>query len=267
MSLEIIKRAPDTASKPTPILFVHGAWHGAWCWEPFFMPHFVENGYTCYALSLRGHGNSPTTKMMRLNSAHDYVADVAKVADQIETETGTRPIIIGHSMGGYITQKYLEKHSTPAAILLASVPVFGAFPFLISMIMRHPITMLKAVLFAHNYHIVADADRAHKLFFSPSVPAESVREYQKLMDDESTRIIFDTILLARASPKKINTTRMLVIAAENDKVFPVKHEQLTATAYGTEAIIMPNLAHDVMLDTEWQTVADQILTWLNAQNL
>jgi len=132
---------------------------------------------------------------------------------------------------------------------------------------RYPITMLKAGLFAHNYHIVSNAERAHKLFFSDSVPTESAREYQKLMDDESTRIIFDTILLARANPKKINTAPMLVIAAENDEVFPVKHEQLTATAYGTEAIVMPNLAHDVMLDTEWQTVADQILTWLNAQNL
>ena len=267
MPLEIIQHTPNKNPKSTPLLFVHGAWHGAWCWEPFFMPYFTQHGYRCYALSLRGHGNSPATKMMRFNSVHDYVADVAEVANQIEAETGKRPIIIGHSMGGYITQKYLEKHIAPAAILLASIPVFGALPFLTSMIFRYPLTMLKAGLFSHNYHIVANIDHVRALFFSESVPMESLREYHKLLDDESTRIILDTALLARANPKKINPTPLLVIAAEDDKVFPVKHEKITAQAYGTEAIVIPNLAHDVMIDTEWQVVADHILTWLSEQNL
>jgi hypothetical protein len=41
MPLEIITCHPETDPHPTPVLFVHGAWHGAWCWEKFFLPYFA----------------------------------------------------------------------------------------------------------------------------------------------------------------------------------------------------------------------------------
>ena len=40
MQLEVITHKPKAVSS-TPILFVHGAWHGAWCWENF-LPYFAE---------------------------------------------------------------------------------------------------------------------------------------------------------------------------------------------------------------------------------
>ncbi len=43
MQLEVITHKPKAVSS-TPILFVHGAWHGAWCWENF-LPYFAERGY------------------------------------------------------------------------------------------------------------------------------------------------------------------------------------------------------------------------------
>jgi hypothetical protein len=30
--LEVITYKPLSSPRPTPLLFVHGAWHGAWCW-------------------------------------------------------------------------------------------------------------------------------------------------------------------------------------------------------------------------------------------
>jgi len=41
MQLEVITRKPKAAASSTPILFVHAAWHGAWCWENF-LPYFAE---------------------------------------------------------------------------------------------------------------------------------------------------------------------------------------------------------------------------------
>ncbi|MBC7517162.1 MAG: alpha/beta hydrolase [Alkalinema sp. FL-bin-369] len=41
----------------SPIFFVHGAWHAAWCRENF-LPYFANHGYAAYAVSLRGHGTS-----------------------------------------------------------------------------------------------------------------------------------------------------------------------------------------------------------------
>jgi pimeloyl-ACP methyl ester carboxylesterase len=45
VKLEIVSKKPKGISRAVPILFVHGAWHGAWCWEKNVMPYFAENGY------------------------------------------------------------------------------------------------------------------------------------------------------------------------------------------------------------------------------
>ena len=58
MRLEIIARAPAAEPRPTPLLFVHGAWHGAWCWDEHFLGYCARRGYAAVALSLRGHGGS-----------------------------------------------------------------------------------------------------------------------------------------------------------------------------------------------------------------
>ena len=43
------------ASRPRRMLLVHGAWHGAWCWERVLAPLLVL-GYEPEALDLPGHG-------------------------------------------------------------------------------------------------------------------------------------------------------------------------------------------------------------------
>ena len=44
MRLELISHVPQTPTQQTPILFLHGAWHGAWCWEDYFLPYFAQKG-------------------------------------------------------------------------------------------------------------------------------------------------------------------------------------------------------------------------------
>ena len=36
----------------------------------------------------------------------------------------------------------------------------------------------------------------------------------------------------------------------------------TADAYGVEAMILPGVAHDLMLDARWRQVAEAMLEWL-----
>jgi hypothetical protein len=47
-----------------PILFLHGAAHGAWCWSEFFLPWFDEQGLECHAISFRGHVSSPVLNLV-----------------------------------------------------------------------------------------------------------------------------------------------------------------------------------------------------------
>ncbi|HEX2945165.1 MAG TPA: hypothetical protein VHT96_04345 [Clostridia bacterium] len=42
---------------------------------------------------------------------------------------------------------------------------------------------------------------------------------------------------------------------------------LTAKAYNTQARIIENAAHDMMLEKGWQAIADTIISWLMVKNL
>lgn len=119
--LEVIGKGESSTAHPHPLLFVHGGFQGAWCWDVNFLDYFVQRGFRVVAPSYRGHGDSPVDKPLRSCSISDFVADVSSIANKLDPE----PIPIGHSTGGFIVQKYLERNDAPAGVLLASVPPHG----------------------------------------------------------------------------------------------------------------------------------------------
>src|SRR5215210_7901490 len=112
MKLEIISREPEIKRYETPLLFVHGTGHAAWSWDEYFLPYFAEKGFSSHAVSLRGHGVSEGHEKLKWTSVADYVGDVFQAASDLPKS----PVVIGHSIGGLVIQKYLEKHQAPAAI-------------------------------------------------------------------------------------------------------------------------------------------------------
>jgi pimeloyl-ACP methyl ester carboxylesterase len=262
LHLEVITRRPSSEPRPTPLLFVHGAWHGAWCWDVHFLPYFAQQGYVCHALSLRGHGTSDNNKSLRFTRIADYVNDVAQVAGALETP----PVVIGHSMGGFVVQKYLEKHDAPAAVLLASVPSAGGLAFFLRFFGRHPLQFLKAHLTFSGYPFVETLRLSHESFFSRDFPPNEVRVYFKRIQPESLVAGYDTALFNLPHPERVKTP-MLVLGAANDRVFTNDEVHATARAYHTTAQLFPNMAHDMMLEAGWQTVADRIVGWLAERGL
>src|SRR5512145_1756851 len=166
MKLEVISRQPASSSHATPLLFIHGAWHGAWCWDEYFLEYFAAHGYATYALSLRGHGGSPERDRLRWLSVADYVADVAQVASILPAP----PVIVGHSMGGLVAQKYLETHPAPAAVLMASVPPAGTLDTALRIARRHPVLFAQVNLRLSLYPLVCTPELARESFFSPDIP-------------------------------------------------------------------------------------------------
>jgi pimeloyl-ACP methyl ester carboxylesterase len=262
LRLEVISHRPEGNARPTPLLLVHGAWHGAWCWEKF-QPYFAEHGYESHALSLRGHGNSEGRDNLRWHSpARDYVADIAQIIQELPVP----PVLIGHSLGGYVVQRYLENHTAPAGVLLAPIPVSGIYQFAGRLFIKSPWHFLKGYLFLDPWHPMSTPALAQASFFSPDMPSEEVHRHFARLGHESIRMAFDVLFLALPHPKKV-TTPLLVLAAENDRAFSVAEEQATARAYNTQAEIFPDMAHDMMLERGWQKVAQRILEWLQERNL
>ncbi|HUZ16306.1 MAG TPA: alpha/beta fold hydrolase [Gaiellaceae bacterium] len=79
-------------------VLVHGAWHGAWCWDKV-VPLLEAEGHSVTAVDLPGHGEDGTA-LAGLTQA-EYGR---RVADAVEA-AGQSVVLVGHSMGGMaITQ-------------------------------------------------------------------------------------------------------------------------------------------------------------------
>ena len=261
--LEVIHKGSATESHPVPLLFVHGAWHGAWCWDEYFLDFFADKGYRAVAVSLRGHGNSPAEKRMQMCSVADLVADVGSVADKLSS----RPVVIGHSMGGFVVQKYLELYDAPAGVLLASEPPRGAGGFLLRAAKRHPLHTLRTILTTKSLHGVKTPKLAREHFFSPETPESDVVRYTARLNEEYTgRLTLEQVLLSLPKTERV-TTPLLVLGAARDGCFTTEEIHATARAYRTDAEIFPDMGHNMMLEPGWPNIAERIHNWLGDQGL
>jgi alpha-beta hydrolase superfamily lysophospholipase len=261
MKLEVITAEAVSEARPTPILFVHGMWHGAWCWAEHFLPYFAGQGYTAHALSVRGHGDSEGRERLRWTSLADYVADVAQVAGGLPRP----PVLVGHSMGGAIVQKYLESHQAPAAVLLAAVPPKGVIPATVRFAARHPLAFLKANLTLSMWPVVGTPALCKEFLFAASIADGELAAHFARLQDESYRAYWDMMILNLPHPRRVQTP-MLVLGATDDMAVSRREVEATARAYGVPAEFF-DMAHDMMLEPGWQAVADRILGWLGERGL
>lgn len=259
--LEVIERGQCTDSHPAPLLFVHGAWHAAWCWDEHFLGFFADRGYRALALSLRGHGGSPTAVPLRDCTFADYLDDVASVV----TSLPTPPVLIGHSMGGSLVQMYLESHDAPAAVLVASMPPQGYLRSGLRWIRRHPWHFAKLSVTGESLPYVNTPRLARERFFSPSTPEQVVRACARRLQEESARIGRDG-LLRLPKPEQVGT-ELLVLGALQDGAVTKQEIQATARAYGTEPVFFADMGHSMMLEPGWREVAARIDDWLCGRGL
>ena len=256
--LDVVDIGGETETRPHALVFVHGAWHAGWCWEQHFLSFFVEHGFRVVAPSLRGHGNSPSDKPLRMYSIADYVRDVAGVVAALPTP----PVLIGHSLGGFVVQKYLEKSDAPAAVLMASTPPRGQLGSLLRSIRRHPWRSTKFAITGDPADLCGTPAGARETFFSDDAPDEVVEAFMGQVQPDSTRaVMFDTVLGDLVRTHRVRTP-LLVVGGERDRLYTPADVRRTAAAYATEPVLFPGMGHELMLEPDWRIVADRIELWL-----
>jgi pimeloyl-ACP methyl ester carboxylesterase len=236
--------------------------HGAWCWDAHFLGYFAEHGFSAHAVNLRGHGNSEGRKNLRWTRIANFVEDVSNVVKQLPCS----PILIGHSMGGFVIQKYLEYYDAPGAVLLSSPPPAGLLATTIRIARRHPVAFAKVNLTLSLLPFIATPQLARDAFFSPGLPEEELQNYWNQMQDESYMAFLDMVALDLPKPSRIKTP-LLILGAANDNMLKPREIEATARAYKTKAEIIPGVAHNSMLEQGWQLVAERILRWLKEMEL
>ncbi len=261
--LEIIEKKAVSVTSSPPVLFVHGAWHGAWCWEENFMDYFSERGFDCYAVSMRGHGESECDRFFHLCGIDDYVEDLAEAVDRI----GEAPVLIAHSMGGAVAQHYLESHGAPALVLMASVPPRGVLRFAGRVARNHPRTFLKYLVTMNPGAAVEKPEVVRALFFSSSTPDEEFQSHFSRLGRESERASLDMMFFRWPRAARVQCPRVLVLGAAGDTTFVPGEVRATARAFKVDAEIFENMGHDMMLEPGWEAVADRIIEWLWEQGI
>lgn len=112
----------------THFTLVHGAWHGAWCWDDL-IAILEARGHSATAVTLTGLGERAGELSASIN-LQTYVQDVI---DHLEREDCRQTVLVGHSFGGNAitgaaAQKECRDRISKMIYLDAMVPVSGSPP-------------------------------------------------------------------------------------------------------------------------------------------
>lgn len=257
--LELLWCPGAAQAKRTPLLFVHGAHVGAWCWEEHFLPWFAARGFPAYAVSLRGHGASGGRERLNRFGLADYARDLGAVMAAI----GRAPVIIGHSMGGMVAQKYLgiaAEGDCAAAVFACPVPSFGLLPATLSLAWTRP------ALFAGIQSMAAGGGASPQVLaeamFAGPMEQGRLAGIHRRMQPESQRALMDMSGWGLPQLWTLQRVPMLCLGAERDILIPASSVQASARMLGAEYRELRGLGHAVMLEARWEAAARPILEWL-----
>ncbi|WP_431856521.1 alpha/beta hydrolase [Azospirillum sp.] len=256
--LEILTRRPAGRAKPAPLLFVHGAYCGAWIWDAKMLGWFADRGWSAHAVSLRGHGGSAGRDRIRFHTLADYVEDVLEAFDGFDTP----PVLIGHSMGGMVVQRALRKRRAPAGVLMASAPPHGLWESSLSLAFRDPYVFQQMALLTAFGERAVDPEGIRRAMFSDRMPRAEARLYEPRLQEESQAVLLDMYGWTPFPPLPDRDIPFLVLGAGGDLLVPTSQVHATARTLGTQAVIVPDMGHTMMLEPGWEQVAERIAGWL-----
>ncbi len=262
--IERVVYTPQERRFETPIVMQHGMWHGAWCWR-LWQELFAEWGWETHAHSLPGHAGSAMQRPLARCTLDYYLGFLKDECDRLPR----RPVLMGHSMGGALTQWYLKyaADDLAAAVLVAAWVSHSMFkdgglalmtydPIgFFSMFLTWDASPLKRMARNSAVHFLVGPDAA--------VP---IAELQPQLDSESTVIFYQHNPPFWSPPKQVNTP-MLWLAGEDDPLLCEPAERRSANYYGADFVVAERARHNLMMEHNYEQTARTIHDWLVEQGV
>ena len=247
------------------VAMAHGASEhsGRYAWTG---EQLAARGFALYALDHRGHGQSEGSRAV-IDRMDNAVADVGTLIEcaAVNSETGERPFLFGHSMGGCIALAYATRRqneirglmlSAPVAVLEAASPIQRAAGHLLSIVAPSlGVFGIDSSTVSRDPEVVRDYDE-DPLNYHGKLPARTVHE----LSQEVGRF-----------PESIPsiTVPLLVQVGTGDKLVPPAASELVyeRASSGDKTIKRyDGLFHEILNEPERDAVVADTLAWLDAHS-
>ncbi len=255
--IERITYRPKMPKFDTPIVMQHGMWHGAWTWSRW-QKILALQGWESTAHSLPGHGLSPSQRPVPLCTLDYYLSFLKREMDRY----ARTPILMGHSMGGALTQWYLKyvNDNLPAAVLVGPWGARSNFDYIehfqfdwVGMVLL-PMIQWSAAGWVRNPKAAARALISPEADITPE-------DLHAQLNNESILVVMQHQPPFWSPPVNVRAP-MLLVAGEKDAVCPEPHMRASAEFYHADYYLVPRSGHNIMMDVDYEKTALHIHEWL-----
>ncbi len=262
--IERIVYTPQVRRHTTPIVMQHGMWHGAWTWE-LWQKRLAELGWETHAHSLPGHGRSPVRRPIARCTLDYYLAFLKAEIDRLPT----RPVLMGHSMGGALTQWYLKyvDNDLPAAIPVAPWTSHSMFKDgTLRLIAYDPIGILMMLKTWDATPLVRPGPGSGARFLAGPNAVIPLDEITRRLGPESTLVLYQHNPPFWYPPTQIRAP-LLWVAGEDDPLLVEPAQRRSADFYHADYYVAPKARHNVMMEHNYLETVEAIHTWLERKNI
>lgn len=254
------------------IVFVTGAFVHHSCWDEW-RTYFESKGYNTIApawpfkeaasaAELRNRQpNDTDLAALTLYQVVDHYANIVKSYPE-------KPIVIGHSLGGLITQIIVNRDLAAAGVAIHSVPPKGVFPYEFSFL-KAGWKVLGLFSSLKKTYLMSFKDWQYA--FVNGMPLEAQKAaYEKLTIPESKTVGRGGLSNAAKVDFKKNHAPLLLTAGSTDTIIPAHLNRRNYKKYAKNGSVLDykeseGINHFVLGLPSWKTDADYILNWLSVQ--
>ena len=254
----------NTTAK-TPIVLIHGLWMTPKSWDTW-AERFRAAGHDVIVPGWPGIDDR-AVEDIRNNPEPLKGIGLKQIADNYERiirALPEKPIIIGHSFGGLLTQLMVQRDLAAAAVAIDSVPAQGVLTLKWSFIRSLWPVLNPFIPASRPYYMPFDH---FQYSFANDLPLEEQRAgYDRDIVPESRRLARGALSRAARVDFQRPHAPLLMIAGEKDHIMPPSVNRSNAKHWAkspaiTEYVEFPGRSHWICAEPGWEEVADHALDW------